>query len=80
MGPWAKGSKHKEIGRFQREHMIACVEPFTMAIFTRVLGWSLEETQVIMANVRKEMRDPKNHLLTIFHYTYGRKPTEEESA
>lgn len=74
IGPWAKDRKLKEIGRYQREHMIACVEAFTLAPLTRVLGWRAEEAQVLMAGVRAEFSNPKLHLLTIFHYVYGRKP------
>lgn len=54
--------------------MIACVEAFTLAPLTRVLGWSVEEVQVLMAGIRNEFSNPKIHLLTIFHYVYGRKP------
>lgn len=74
IGHWAKNPKLKEVGRYQREHMIACVEAFTLAPLTRILGWRMEEAQVLMAGVRNEFKDPKLHLLTIFHFVYGRKP------
>ncbi|KXT06715.1 hypothetical protein AC578_8536 [Pseudocercospora eumusae] len=74
IGTWAKNKKLKEVGRYQREHMIMCVEAFTLAPLTRVLGWTMDEAQVLMAGVRNEFRDPKIHLLTIFHFVYGRKP------
>ena len=75
MGTWVKGAKYKEMGRYQGEHMYLCVEPFTVAPLTRVLGWSVDECQVLMAAVRKEMRDAKNHFYTVFHYVQGRKPS-----
>lgn len=56
--------------------MIMSVEAFTMALFTRILGWSAEETHVLMAGVRNEFADRNNHLVTIFHYLYGQKPEE----
>jgi hypothetical protein len=34
---------------------------FTMAPFTRVLGWSQEEVEVLLASVRKEFSARKNH-------------------
>ena len=37
---------------YQREQMVECVESFTLALLTRVLGWGYEETQVLMAQVR----------------------------
>ncbi|KIW33391.1 uncharacterized protein PV07_00245 [Cladophialophora immunda] len=74
VGTWPKDPKLKQIGMFEREHMIAAVEPFTLALLTRVLGWSVESTQVLMANVRNEFLDKRNHLYSYFHFVYGRKP------
>ncbi|KAF2207818.1 hypothetical protein CERZMDRAFT_102084 [Cercospora zeae-maydis SCOH1-5] len=69
-----KNPKLKEVGRYQREHMISCVEAFTLAPLTRILGWSKDEAQALMAGVQNEFKDAKLHLLTIFHYVYGRRP------
>lgn len=59
--------------------MLAAIEPFTLALLTRVLGWSVESTQVLMAKVRNEFRDKKNHIYSYFHFVYGRKPKEAEA-
>ena len=74
VGTWPKDPKLKEIGLFEREHMLAAVEPFTLALLTRVLGWSVESTQVFMMNVRKEFQDRQNHVYSYFHFVSGRKP------
>ena len=37
------------------------LEGFTMAPFTRALGWSVEEVQVLCAKVRSEMLQRKIH-------------------
>ena len=71
---WAKGKQQKEAGIYQEEHMCACLESFTLALLTRILGWSYEECQVLMAGIRSEFRDPKTHLYTVFHFVYGEKP------
>lgn len=52
-GPWAKGQKAKEMGVFQREHLCECVDAFTLALFTRVLGWTMQDTQALMAKCKK---------------------------
>tara|TARA_R110002060_G_scaffold52285_4_gene63226 strand:+ start:365 stop:547 length:183 start_codon:yes stop_codon:yes gene_type:complete len=54
--------------------MVDAVEPFTLAIFTRTLGWSNEEAQALMAGVRNELKDRRNHLYALVHFVYGRKP------
>jgi len=75
LGTWPKDPKLKQIGMYQREHMILSVESFTLALLTRVLNWSIEETQVLMAKVKAEFRDPEARLLSMFHFVYGRKPS-----
>lgn len=37
IGGWARNNRLKEIGRYQREHMSACVAAFTLAPLTRIL-------------------------------------------
>jgi hypothetical protein len=54
--------------------MLDAVEPLSLAYFTRVLGYAVEQSQVIMAEVRREMQDSKLHLYVAFHIVYGRKP------
>ena len=54
--------------------MLEAVEPLAIAFFTRILGHSYERAQVLMAGVRSEFRDPKNHLYAVYHYVYGQKP------
>jgi hypothetical protein len=56
--------------------MCLCLESFTLALLTRVLGWTVDECQILLAGVRSEFRNPKNHLLTVFHFVYGRKPVD----
>jgi hypothetical protein len=47
-----------------------------MGFMTRVLNWTLEECQVLLAKARKELRDPKAPLICYFHFVYGRKPQD----
>ncbi|KAF2434307.1 methyltransferase, partial [Tothia fuscella] len=73
-GTWPKNPKLKQLGLFQREQMCLAVESFAMGFMTRVLNWTNEECQVLLAKARTELRDPKAKLITIFHFVYGRKP------
>ena len=38
------------------------LEAFTLRLFTQMLKWDPEEVQVLLANVRKNLRDPKIHV------------------
>ena len=40
----------------------------------RVRGWSTSETEVLLANVRSELRDPQFHMYVRMYFVYGRKP------
>ena len=59
---------------YQLEQMVASVEPATLGPLTRVLGWSNEKMQVLIAGVKGDFRNRKNHLYVNFHFVYGRKP------
>jgi hypothetical protein len=47
-------------------------------MFTDILGWPMEEVQVYLARVRKELRDKRYHTYFWTRTVYGRKPTARE--
>lgn len=74
IGPWAKGQKNKEIGVFFQAHSLDSVEPFTLALFSRVLGYSADEAHATIARVTNDLRNPRAHLYVPFYFVWGRKP------
>lgn len=74
MAPWAKDKRLKEIGKYALIHVLEAIEAYSLALFTRVLKYTPEEVQVMMAKIRKEFKDPEVHLYWIYHITYGQKP------
>jgi hypothetical protein len=54
--------------------VLEAVEPYSLALFSRVLGYTFEQTHALMFKVKKDVLNPANHLYTGFHYIYGRKP------
>ncbi|RMJ24968.1 Methyltransferase [Aspergillus sp. HF37] len=73
MNPWAKNAKMKELGRFQQVNMLDAIESYSLALFTRVLGWSPEEVQVFLAGVRRELVDRSLHIYGKLYFTYGQR-------
>lgn len=67
----------KEMGRYHQLNMQEAVESYTMALFTRVLGWTSEEVRVFQAQVKDEMKDRSLHLYTKFIFVYGQKDEGE---
>ncbi|KAL8842190.1 MAG: hypothetical protein Q9176_002883 [Flavoplaca citrina] len=61
IGPWAKDKHLKTIGAWNLVQIEDGLEAFTLRLFTQILGWKSEEVQVLLANVRKDLRNPKVH-------------------
>lgn len=74
---WPKSPNMKEIGRYFLQVMLNGIEAYSMALFTRVLKWSSEESAVLIAKARNDIRDPKIHSYVQFHCVYGQKPVEK---
>lgn len=54
--------------------MFEAMGPYCYALFTRVLGWQREEIEVLVAGMRRELRDLSLHLYTKVHVVYGQRP------
>lgn len=63
----------KELGAYQQANIIQGLDAFSLALMTRVLGWSSEEVTVLLADVRKELLDRKIHLYGKMYFVYGQK-------
>lgn len=74
IGPWAKNRRLKELGLCERAHMQMSVESHTPALFTRVLGYTPEQVQVLMEGVKDEFRNRDLHLITSYRFICGRRP------
>lgn len=58
---WAKNPKYKEIGAWTMMNMLQGVHGLTMAPFTRGLGWTTEEVETFLVQVRKDVKDKNIH-------------------
>ncbi|KAH8692975.1 S-adenosyl-L-methionine-dependent methyltransferase [Talaromyces proteolyticus] len=74
IGTWPKDPKLRELGAFLQVQMNEALEAVTLGYFTRVLGWSDLETQVMLAHVKKEFNDRSKLLYTFCRYVVGHKP------
>ncbi|KAK1988427.1 methyltransferase domain-containing protein [Colletotrichum cereale] len=74
IGPWAKDSALKELGRCELAHMQMSVDSHTPALFTRVLNFSQDQARVLMEGVKREFRSKDFRLITSYRFITGRKP------
>jgi hypothetical protein len=54
--------------------MLDASSSYGNAHFTRVLGWTNEEFEVLSAGVRGELKDKKLQLYSNLYVVYGQKP------
>lgn len=60
LGPWAKDPHMKDIGMMNLVQGLDGMEAFSLKVF-EMLGYSRVETEVLVANVRKELRGRAFH-------------------
>jgi len=61
IGPWPREKHFKDIGAGTLANLDGGLEGLVMALFTRGLKWSPEETMVYCSAVRKQFRDRNIH-------------------
>ncbi|KAK6384002.1 hypothetical protein LTR65_009935 [Meristemomyces frigidus] len=74
IGPWSSDIKLKEIGRWNLLNWEEGMEGWVMAGYTRVLGWSYQQVQDWLQEVRAALRDRRQHLYHEVRLVYARKP------
>ncbi|KAK3062945.1 hypothetical protein LTS18_003057, partial [Coniosporium uncinatum] len=74
---WPREPHLKRLGQWNEHNITSGMHGFTMAPFTRVLGWSEAEVEVFIAQVRKDVRDRNVHAYFQIPVVYGRKPGEK---
>ncbi|CAK7270818.1 hypothetical protein SEPCBS119000_004279 [Sporothrix epigloea] len=74
LGRWPKNEKMKELGSAVRDNFLGGAETMSLALFTRFLGWNLEEVKTFSEQVRNDMRLSSYHTYFDLYVTYGRKP------
>lgn len=61
VGEWAKGSRNKKLGRWTFQNMMEGLQGGSLALFTRVLGWSRERVELFLVEVRREAYAQMSH-------------------
>ncbi|EXM21537.1 hypothetical protein ACKLNR_015266 [Fusarium oxysporum f. sp. zingiberi] len=74
LGGWPKDARLKREGQFVGLYMDLSLDGFALYPIGQILGWSLEEVQVLVAKMRAILRNPKHLGSGDMHLVYGRKP------
>ncbi|CRK14652.1 hypothetical protein BN1723_010432 [Verticillium longisporum] len=76
---WPKDPKYKELGMWNLENITSGLHGLSAAVYTRVLGWSHEEMEVLLAKVRRELKDTRIHSYWPIYVVYGQKPESKQA-
>ncbi|PKS08123.1 hypothetical protein jhhlp_005398 [Lomentospora prolificans] len=76
LGSWPADPKWKAVGQLNLAATEKGLEGFALYILTHVHGWGLEETQVFLAFVRKELKNRKKHGYYMAASVFGQKPMD----
>ncbi|KAK2757483.1 methyltransferase domain-containing protein [Colletotrichum kahawae] len=76
--PWARGRNQKILGAMQMTNNLEGVQGITMKIFTQVLGWTREEAEMLLVDVRRDMADRNIHAYLTIMAVWGQRPHEGE--
>lgn len=63
IGPWPKDPLLKEAGIMNYMQITGGLEGLSMRLYTNVLKWKVEEILVLLAKVRKDLKNPNIHAL-----------------
>ncbi|KAJ2999177.1 hypothetical protein NUW58_g88 [Xylaria curta] len=61
LNPWPPGRQLQKIGSMMALNINTILEPMSTPIFTGVLGWTPEDLESLLAEVRRELADVKMH-------------------
>jgi len=61
VGTWAVGKKMKTLGSLMRQDMLNGLQAGSLAVMTKGLGMTIEEVEVDLTNVRREILSNRLH-------------------
>ena len=74
IGPWAKNSDLKTIGRYWLRILEDGLQAIAMAPLTRGLQWTREEVEVFLIQVRRAYANNSALMYMPLHIIFGQKP------
>ncbi|PKS12522.1 hypothetical protein jhhlp_000729 [Lomentospora prolificans] len=74
---WPKDTKLKELGQWSYENIDSGLEAISNAIFTRFHGWTKEDLDAFLIEVREDMKNTEIHSYWPVVVFYAQKPSEE---
>ncbi|CRG85277.1 hypothetical protein PISL3812_02382 [Talaromyces islandicus] len=74
LSPWPQDPRLKELAMYMNLQMMESIEPYSLALFSRVLKWHNNRIQALLAYVRQDLRNLNYHMYSNMHCVYAQKP------
>ncbi|KAJ8066621.1 hypothetical protein OCU04_005668 [Sclerotinia nivalis] len=71
---WVKGEKEKLLATWTQQNLIDGIQGMTMRNLTAGLGWSPEQVEMLLVDVRRDVKNRRIHSYIDVVVFYGRKP------
>lgn len=62
IGTWARGKTNKILGAWCKADTMSVLQGLSLAVLTKGLGMSVEEVEVLLVDVRKDINNNNIHL------------------
>jgi len=74
MCPWPRDKRLKEIGTYCWASLDLSLDGLAIYPIGQILGWSLDEVQVLVAKMRSTIKNPKTRAMMHMNTYWGQKP------
>ena len=74
LNQWPKDPTLKELGMWEMTNLLQGIEGFSVALFTKILRWSCDELEVLLAQVRRDAQNRSIHAYWRLVGVIGQKP------
>ncbi|KAI8650706.1 hypothetical protein NCS57_01405100 [Fusarium keratoplasticum] len=74
LGPWPKDKRLKTWGAWNRQFLLQALEGFSIRGLTELLGWTYDDAQLFLVEMRNELLNPAVHSYGEVTIIYSQKP------
>lgn len=65
LSPWPQDPRLKELAMYMNLQMMESIEPYSLALFSRVLKWDKERINTLLDGVRRDLKNLNYHMYSI---------------
>lgn len=73
LGTWPNDEQQRQIGAHMMLSGLRGMDAFSMMLFTKVLGWTVEDTQEFVEKVKTDVSDDGMRKIMPLYVVYGKK-------